>query len=853
VRAYDVRTGKRLWIFHTIPRKGEFGYDTWLDGSAEHTGNTGLWTQMTVDEKLGLAYLPIESPTGDYYGGHRPGNDLFGESLVCVDLKTGQRKWHYQLVHHPLWDMDISSAPLLVDIDVGGKPIKAVAQPTKQGFLYVFDRVTGKPVWPIEERPVEKGNVPGEWYSPTQPFPTNPPAYSRNGVTTDLLIDFTPELHAQALQLVSKYKLGPVFTPPVESEVPGPLATLTIGTASGGTNWPGASFDPETHIVYAYACNACVTPIGVIPTPGKDISDMRYVLGTAGQAFRIARGPGENAGADSPLERTPPAGRGGSGGGGGLTVQGLPLLKPPYSTISAISLDTGSILWQIPAGETPDAIRNHPALKGLNSPRTGQPGYNIGTLVTKTLVIAGDGQVTASTGHPRGAMLRAYDKKSGREVGAVWMPAPQSGSPMTYMAGGKQYIVVAVSGGAYSGEYIAFTLPDEEAAPAQTTRLAPEQLYTRKCASCHGARLTGGESAPALAGSEFLANWSSQSVGALVERIRITMPAGAPGTLSREESSDLAGFIMEFNRQPAKTGPNGAANPYRTIENYFKLPEGRPWGSVSAIFVAANGHIWIAERCGANSCDGKTVDPILEFDASGRLLKSFGGGLFKFPHGIFVDPENGVWVADEIGNQVVKFDANGKVLMKLPGPFDQPNAVIVASNGDIFTCEGHAPGKGGALVKKFSKEGTLMKQWGGHGTEPGKFEMPHSLAFDSQGRLYVADRGNDRIQVFDRDGNYIEEFKEFGRPSGLWIDKNDILYSADSESREGEGYGHHPGWKRGIRIGSLKDRVVTAFIPDTATNAETASTTGAEGVAVDAQGNVYGAEVGQKDVKKYVK
>ena len=231
VRAFDVRTGKRLWIFHTIPLKGEFGYDTWLDGSAEHTGNTGLWTQITVDEKLGLAYLPIESPTGDYYGGHRPGNDLYGESLVCVDLRTGQRKWHFQLVHHPLWDMDISSAPLLVDINVNGQPIKAVAQPTKQGILYVFDRVTGKPVWPIDEKPVEKGTVPGEWYSPTQPFPSKPPAYSRNGVTKDELIDFTPELHEQALQIVSKYKLGPVFTPPVASEVPGPLATLTIGTA----------------------------------------------------------------------------------------------------------------------------------------------------------------------------------------------------------------------------------------------------------------------------------------------------------------------------------------------------------------------------------------------------------------------------------------------------------------------------------------------------------------------------------------------------------------------------------------------------------------------------------------------
>jgi quinoprotein glucose dehydrogenase len=467
VRGFDARTGKRLWIFHTIPKKGEPGYDTWLDGSAEYTGNTGVWTQISVDEELGLVYLPVESPTSDYYGGHRPGNNLYGESLVCVDLKTGARKWHFQLVHHPLWDMDISSAPLLMEINVDGRVIKAVAQPTKQGYLYVFDRVTGKPVWPIEERPVEKGTVPGEWYSPTQPMPTKPPVYSRNGISVDDLIDFTPQLRDEARTLIAKYKIGPVFTPPAESKAGGPLATLTLGTASGGTNWPGASFDPETHTVYAYACTACVTQIGVVPAP-KEISDLRYIQGTAGQPVRIARGPGENAGADSPMApagAAATAGRGG-GGGGGLTVQGLPLIKPPYSTISAINLDKGEILWQIPHGETPDVVRNSPALKGIEIPRTGQSGYNIGTLVTKTLVIAGDGQVTNTPERGRGAMLRAYDKATGKEVGAVLMPAPQSGSPMTYMVNGKQYIVVAVSGGPYSGEYIAFTLPVTEGSPA---------------------------------------------------------------------------------------------------------------------------------------------------------------------------------------------------------------------------------------------------------------------------------------------------------------------------------------------------------------------------------------------------
>jgi quinoprotein glucose dehydrogenase len=401
----------------------------------------------------------VESPTGDYYGGHRPGNNLYGESLVCVDLKTGQRKWHYQLVHHPLWDMDISSAPILADIMVNGQAIKAVAQPTKQGFIYVFDRVTGKPVWLMEERAVEKGNVPGEWYSPTQPFPTKPPAYSRNGVAVEDLIDFTPELRAEAMKKISKYKIGPIFTPPVLSVVEGPRATLTLGTASGGTNWPGASYDPETHIVYAAACNACVDPLGLVPSPGPQFSDVNYVMGTAGRPVVMTRGPGELAGADAPKPDAKAADAGYEEYEA-LNVQGLPLMKPPYGTISAINLDRGDIVWQVPHGDTPDNVRNHPALKGLTIPKTGQAGTGgIGLMVTKTLVVMGDPQLTTTPDHPRGAMLRAYDKTAGAEVGAIWMAAPQSGSPMTYLVDGKQYIVVAISGGNYSGEYVAFTLP----------------------------------------------------------------------------------------------------------------------------------------------------------------------------------------------------------------------------------------------------------------------------------------------------------------------------------------------------------------------------------------------------------
>ena len=474
VRAYDVKTGRKLWQFNTIPRPGEFGNDTWLNDSAESNGNTGVWTQITVDEELGLVYLPVEDPTSDQYGGHRPGNNLFADSLVCVDLKTGLRKWHYQVAHHPIWDYDLSSAPLLADINVNGKAIKAVALPSKEAFLYVFDRVTGQPVWPIEERPVPRGDVPGEWYSPTQPFPTKPPAYARQEINLDNLIDFTPELRAKALELVKMYKMGPMFLPAVVSKVGGPLASLTIGTLGGGTNWPGAAYDPETHTVYAQAANAGVSPLGLVEPPAG-FTDIRYLAGIAGREFRINDGPGFGSAAEAPkvsaaqqklnaiLAQNKAAGSPAPGAPtpGGVTVEGLTLVKPPYGVLSAINLDRGELLWQVPHGDTPDVVRNHPALKGLNIPKTGQQG-SVGLIVTKSLVILGDPAVTTTPEHPRGAMLRAYDKKTGQQVGAVWMPAPQSGSPMTYSVDGKQYIVVAVSGGAYSGEYIAYSLPAED-------------------------------------------------------------------------------------------------------------------------------------------------------------------------------------------------------------------------------------------------------------------------------------------------------------------------------------------------------------------------------------------------------
>ena len=466
VRAFDVRTGKMLWTFNTIPRPGEFGNETWGNNSWATNGNTGVWTQMTVDDDLGLVYLPVESPTSDFYGGERPGDNLFGESLVCVDLKTGQRKWHFQIVHHPIWDYDLSSAPILADINVDGKAIKAVALPSKESYLYVFDRITGKPVWPIEERPVPQSDVPGEKTSLTQPFPSKPPAYGRNFLKIpDDLIDFTPELRAQAKDAVARYKTGPMFLPPVvgDSKM---LGALNLGNASGGTNWPGAGYDPETHIVYAQAHQSALFPVS-LRTPPPGFSDIHYVMGRNDTDFRVSEGPGFGSAADAPQPKRAPVRAAATPAApaaapaGGLTVQGLSIVKPPYGVISAIDLDRGDLKWQVPYGETPDAVRNNPALKGMNIPNTGQPG-SVGLVVTKTLVILGDSQVTTTPSHPRGAMLRAYDKATGKEVGAVYMPAPQSGSPMTYMLDGKQYIVVAVSGGAYSGEYIAYSLPPEE-------------------------------------------------------------------------------------------------------------------------------------------------------------------------------------------------------------------------------------------------------------------------------------------------------------------------------------------------------------------------------------------------------
>ncbi len=430
IRGFDAASGVRKWIFHTIPGADEYGNDTWLNDSWRYTGNTGVWGQISADVELGIVYLPTEMPTNDYYGGHRHGDNLYSDSIVAVDIDTGDRLWHYQVIHHDVWDWDFPCAPVLVDVEMDGVVRKLIAQPSKQAWLYVLDRETGEPIWPIEEREMPPSDVPGELLARTQPFPTWPAPYDNQGVEIDDLIDFTPELRAEAVERASRFRIGPIFTPPVVADPEGPYGTLMLPSAGGGASWPGGSVDPETGIFYQYSFTQ-VTSLGLVNDPER--SDMNFIRGNpAGVPTR---------------ERA-------------LTIRGLPLIKPPWGRITAIDLKTGDTLWQIAHGETPDNVRNHPALAGLDVPRTGRIG-RVGTLITKTLLIAAEpGTFTTPSGDV-GAMLRAYDKATGEEVGAVYMPTGVSGSPMTYMHDGQQYVVMPISGPGFPGELIAYRLPEE--------------------------------------------------------------------------------------------------------------------------------------------------------------------------------------------------------------------------------------------------------------------------------------------------------------------------------------------------------------------------------------------------------
>ncbi|MEZ5293408.1 MAG: PQQ-binding-like beta-propeller repeat protein [Vicinamibacterales bacterium] len=427
IRGYDARTGRRLWTFTPIPGHGQSGNDSWLNESWTYTGNAGSWAQMSADEQLGLVYVPVEAPTGDYYGGHRHGNNLYSSSIVALDVKTGKMAWFFQTTHHDIWDWDLPSAPILADITVDGRAIKAVAVPTKQSWLYVFDRTNGKPVWPINEVEVPKGDLPGEWYAPTQPVPSKPPAFDRQTITKDELLDFTPELRAKAEAFVKDFRYGWLFEPPsILDPENGKRGTLQLPGSTGGPNWPGGSIDKETNIVYIYS-KAEVTGLSMRNDPRR--SNMDFVNASGGE------------------------------GAGRIAVENLPIIRPPWGQISAIDLNKGEILWQTAHGETEDAVKNHPALKGLTIPRTGRTG-RVGVLTTKTLVMAGDGGMATHPNGQRSGMFRAYDKMTGKELGAVPIPGPQTGSPMTYLHNGKQYIVVAVSGQGSSAELVALALPD---------------------------------------------------------------------------------------------------------------------------------------------------------------------------------------------------------------------------------------------------------------------------------------------------------------------------------------------------------------------------------------------------------
>ena len=450
IRGFDVRTGKRLWIFHTIPDAGEFGNDTWEKDSWAYTGNTGVWAQMSVgrgarprlpagrvaDRRLLRRPSPGQRPVRREPGGARPQDraSASGTSSSCTTASGTST---------------FPCAPILADITVNGRPIKAIAQPTKQAGSTCFDRETGEPVWPIEERRVPKGDVPGEWYSPTQPFVTKPPAYDRQGVAVDDLIDFTPELRAEAVKVVSRYKMGPLFTPPSSASGEGPLGTLMRAVGDRRRELAGRRVRSrdEHRSTSSRSESRSVDRAGA----ARDRENAPAIHATAaatGQR-RAARAipvqPRRAAGMRAAARRCSGAAR--RGGSGGLTVQGLPLLKPPYGTITAIDLNKGDDRrGRSRTARRRTTSRTIPALErpehSAHRPRDGR----IGMLVTKTLVIAGEARVRHDAGRTRGAMLRAYDKATGNEVGAVYMPAPQTGSPMTYMLNGRQYMIVPISG-----------------------------------------------------------------------------------------------------------------------------------------------------------------------------------------------------------------------------------------------------------------------------------------------------------------------------------------------------------------------------------------------------------------------
>ncbi len=418
IRGYDIHTGNLLWKFHTIPQGSEFGTETWRNDSNSFTGNAGSWSTMSADLERGIVYVPVEAATGDMYGGHRPGDNLFSQSLLALDAKTGERVWHFQLVHHDVWDYDPPTGPVLADLVVDGKEIPAAIQVTKQGMVFTFNRLTGEPVWPIEERAVPQGGVPGEQLSPTQPFPSKPAPFEVQGLTENDLIDFTPELRAEALQILEGYTWGPLFTAPslVDENNNG---TVYMPGFGGGANWQGAVFDPETNVLYIPSTSHPMR-IGLEPSRSDEFD---YAMKAQGL---VMEGP-----------------------------DGLPLNKPPYGRITAIDMNTGEHLWMMANADTPAALREHPRLQGVELPERTGHGDRGALLVTKSLLFAGEGAGLYGGQTGGGRMFRAHDKATGEIVAELELPAKQTGLPMTYAIDGVQYIVVPIGDTGHPGELVA--------------------------------------------------------------------------------------------------------------------------------------------------------------------------------------------------------------------------------------------------------------------------------------------------------------------------------------------------------------------------------------------------------------